>query len=464
MRELPELYKLALDHYFGSVMIVDPDLRVLYANRFTAQMLGTTVERLLEMDMFQVVEAGMAERSCAVEARETKQPVYRYILNYCGRGMYVTSRPYLDEKGALEFILTYSLDEQFTQTFEARIAERQEHFRTILSRLSKEDGGPHLVMESPRSRAVFALARQVAASDSSVLLYGESGVGKEAVARYIYGHSRRSLAPFLPVNCAAIPKDLAESEFFGYEKGAFTGASAQGKAGLFELADRGTLFLDELGELPLAIQAKFLRVLESGEFRRLGGKGDLRTDVRIIGATNKDLGRMVEEGTFREDLYYRLNIIPITVPPLRERREDILPLAQGFLARMNREYGREKTLGTGLRAYLLGYPWPGNIRELRNFIERRYITSAGDELEPTEEVPVQAPDRPAPAVRPEAGTDLSRPLREAVEGFERDYIQRVLAQCGGNVSKAARQMGIHRTGLYQKMDRFGIGRAGEGRR
>jgi transcriptional regulator with PAS, ATPase and Fis domain len=471
VHDLSEIYKLALDNYFGSVIIVDNRLKILYANQFSAEMLGATVEQLLQMDMYQVVKAGMAESSCAIEASKTKQPTYHYINNYCKKGMYVSSRPYLDEDGEIEFILTYSQDEGFVNTRLKTMERERNNLKEIIRHLSKEiadvsqDG---LIMRSPRTREVFRIADQVALSDSSVLLYGESGVGKEILAKYIYNHSGRSKNPFVPVNCAAIPKDLMESEFFGYEKGAFTGAVAGGKPGLFELANHGTIFLDELGDLPLSIQAKFLRVLENGEYRKVGGKKDLFTNVRVIGATNKNLQQLVARSEFREDLYYRLSIIPIFIPPLRDRTEDIVPLAQSFLDYLNQKYSTTKTLGEELKDDILHYSWPGNLRELRNFIERLYIISQGNVLVPSD-------DSMCPFSRDSAkeeriyqrgcspasessgrGMLCSLPLKDAMERQEKIYIEAILAQCDYNVTRAAERLGIHRTGLHQKIKKLGI--------
>ena len=208
---------------------------------------------------------------------------------------------------------------------------------------------------------IYSVARAVAGTDGSVLLLGESGVGKEVIARYIHKNSPRSSNVFIPVNCAAIPPNLFESEFFGYTKGAFTGALKEGKAGLFEMANGGTLFLDEVGELPLDIQSKLLRVLEDGEVRRLGSNTESHVDVRIISATNRNLRQMVDEHLFRLDLYYRLSIIPISIPPLRERREDILALSEQFLNEFNRKYGTDKPFSGDLKQMLLNYSWPDTI-------------------------------------------------------------------------------------------------------
>lgn len=244
------------------------------------------------------------------------------------------------------------------------------------------------------------------------------------------------------MNCSAIPSELVESEFFGYERGAFTGARSSGKSGLFEMANHGTLFLDEVGELPLPMQAKLLRALETGEIMRVGGTKLISTDVRVIAATNRDLKRMVAEKKFREDLYYRLNVMPLFLPPLRERTEDILPLAEQFLSRYNRKYGLNRALDQEMRRGLLGYRWPGNIRELRNVIERYAISGRLD-------IASLEPGNGLESVELEGGLSL----RDACGRFEQAYIQRALAKCGGSVAKAAELLGIHRSLLYKKLSR-----------
>lgn len=225
---------------------------------------------------------------------------------------------------------------------------------------------------------LLQLCKRIAKVDSTVLITGETGVGKEALAKYIYKNSNRSKEPFITLNCSAIPKDLVESELFGYEKGAFTGALQSGKKGIFELADKGTVFLDEVGELPLETQAKLLRALESRTIVHVGGGQEIPVDVRIIAATNRNLPRMVEEEKFRSDLYYRLNVVPICIPPLRERQDDIVPLVAHFLKGVNKKYGMHKDFTQAAFRALLQYAWPGNVRELKNIIERMVVTSDTD--------------------------------------------------------------------------------------
>ena len=260
---------------------------------------------------------------------------------------------------------------------------------------------------------------RVAPLDTTVILFGETGVGKEVFAKYIYQHSARKNKPFIKVNCGAIPANLVESELFGYEKGAFTGADKNGKMGLFELANTGTIFLVEVGELPLDMQVKLLRVLQEQEFERIGGRKPVKVDVRVLAATNRDLEEMVKQKTFRQDLYYRLMIFPVHIPPLRERPDDILPLAQLFLQTLNRKYDFKKYLSPLSAKMMQDYSWPGNIRELRNIIERAVIISNEDEIGPDALHLFTVEDRPETKSRI---LDPVKDLKTAMEELELEYI------------------------------------------
>jgi formate hydrogenlyase transcriptional activator len=313
-----------------------------------------------------------------------------------------------------------------------------------------EDLRHGLVGRSAALRRVREQIAQVAPTDSTVLVHGETGTGKELVARAIHDASRRRERPLVTVNCAAIPRELVESELFGHEKGAFSGATQQ-RRGRFELADGGTLFLDEIGELPLDAQPKLLRVLQSGEFDRVGGTHGLRSDVRVIAATNRKLQAQVAAGAFRSDLYYRLNVFPIAVPPLRERREDIPDLVRHFAATAARKLGR----GAGgvapeLVEQALAYDWPGNIRELENLVERAMITSNGSALDTATALMAAAPHAPAPAGLPAAAT---------LEEIERAHIRAVLERAGWVIEGergAARMLGLHASTLRGRLRKLGI--------
>ena len=349
---------------------------------------------------------------------------------------------------------------------EARIAaearartERLEATVEALTRELEAHGQGRIVGVSPSWKETLRLVVRVASSDTTVLVTGESGTGKEVISRLIHRNSpRRGL--FIALNCAALPEQLLESELFGHERGAFTGATAA-KTGRIEQAAGGTLFLDEIAEMSPPVQAKFLRVLEQREFQRLGGTRTIQADVRIIAATNRDLAAGMASKTFRDDLYYRLNVFRIDIPPLRERPEDILPLAEGFLEDLGRTIGRPAAgISRDASEWLLAYRWPGNVRELRNAIERAILLCDGGliarEHLPAGAPPAAAADRPSVNGRP----DLAGPLHPGslnLDAAERLLLEKALGQAKGNKSKAARLLGLTRAQIYSRLEKHGLG-------
>jgi DNA-binding NtrC family response regulator len=354
----------------------------------------------------------------------------------------------------------------------------QEQIRQVVAKaistyaLSRKDARPEepsergrfrLVGQSPAIRQIYAVVEKVANTPSTVLISGESGTGKELIARALHENSTRHAGPFIKINCAAIPKTLMESELFGYDKGAFTGAVGA-KPGRFELAHGGTLFLDEIGEIPVEMQVKLLRVLQESEFERVGGIKTIKVDVRLVTATNRDLLEEIAAGNFREDLFYRLNVVPIQIPPLRERREDIPLLAEHFIAKFNERLKKQiVSISPEAVAELVGYNWPGNIRELENLMERTILFCEGPEIRVSDLPPeiVGAAPAPASAVagegepRPAAGS-LKEAVRAETERVERELIQRALDATGGNVTQAARKLKISRKSLQTKMKELGL--------
>lgn len=316
-----------------------------------------------------------------------------------------------------------------------------------------------MVGDSPSMQHVRAMIGRVAPSDSRVLIFGESGTGKELVAAAIHAGSARRDRPFVRVNCAAIPRDLVESEMFGHERGAFTGATDR-RIGRFELAHRGTLFLDEVGDLGAEAQAKLLRAIEASEIERVGGGKPIRIDVRIVSATNKDLQRAVADGVFREDLLFRLNVLPITLPPLRERPGDIPLLVRHFSTLHRLRTGRAIPAWTDdALAALSRYTWPGNVRELANIVERLAILHAGrsvSEVNVASVLPVERASRATPAATPLPDPGLERSLSDTLDEYERVLIMRALSSAAGNVAEAARRLKTDRPNLYRRMRRLGI--------
>ena len=314
-------------------------------------------------------------------------------------------------------------------------------------RFTPDAAASALIAEDSASKAILDLALKVAATDATVLLTGESGVGKEVYARFLHQHSNRSKGPFVAVNCAAIPENLLEATLFGYEKGAFTGA-ASSQPGKFEQAQGSTILLDEVTEVPLHLQAKLLRVLQEREAERVGGRSPIRLDVRVIAASNRDLGEAVRQGRFRDDLYYRLNVFPLEIPPLRKRPRDILPLARHFLERFAGSIGKhDMRLSAAAEAELTRYDWPGNIRELGNVVQRAMILAPGGEIAPEHLLLPRATVKAAAAA--EVGVE-----GKAIKDVERDMILQTLERCGGSRKRAAEELGISERTLRYKLQRY----------
>ena len=359
------------------------------------------------------------------------------------------------KEGAYDYINKPFKIDEILLTIEKALEER--HLRHEVSTLRQELRTRYhfenLIGKSRAMQEVFGLIEQVAGSRSTVMVYGKSGTGKELVAKAIHYNSPRSAKAFVAVNCAAIPAELLESELFGHERGAFTGAIAT-KVGKFELATGGTLFLDEIGHMRLDLQAKILRALQEREIERVGGTRTIKIDVRVLAATNRDLKKAIEDGTFREDLYYRLNVVPITLPPLRQRREDIPLLVEHFIAKYNREFTRKvKGFSAGATAALYQYGWPGNVRELENVIERA-VALAQSETISLRELPLEISILGGDVIEDIQKAGLT--LREARSHFERQYILNILERVQWNQTEAARVLGLHRNTLAWKLQRLRI--------
>src|SRR5579862_69860 len=326
---------------------------------------------------------------------------------------------------------------------------RQEN-RDLREALGRRYEYKNIIARSDKMQAVLSLVERVAPTNATVLVGGESGVGKDLVARAIHEHSNRASGPFVKINSTAIPENLLESELFGYEKGAFSGATSA-KPGKFETADKGTLFLDEIGDVPPPIQVKLLRVLQDREFERLGATKTLKVDVRLIAATNRDLRDALEDGTFREDLYYRLNVVAIDIPPLRERKEDIPPLADFFLDKFARESGKPvRGITRQAMESLMSFHWPGNVRELQNIIERGVALSSGEMLDAADIRLDRPPGRP--------GAEAAHVLPQGftLEQWEDEMIREALRSANGNKSQAARSLGLSRNALRYRLSKIGV--------
>ena len=364
------------------------------------------------------------------------------------------------KEGASDFVLKpFSIEEiKLIVRKELEVRRLHEENRQLREALGQRYQFDNIVANSPGMQEVLAAVEQVAPTNATVLLGGESGVGKDMVARAIHQHSRRVNGPFIKINCTAIPENLLESELFGYEKGAFTGATTT-KPGKFELADKGTIFLDEIGDMAGSLQVKLLRVLQEREFERLGGTRTIKVDVRVVAATNQDLRAALEQGTFREDLYYRLNVVPISIPPLREHKEDIPYLVDHFIGRFAESSGKAiGGIAPEALKLLVDFHWPGNVRELENIIERAVVMASGTRIETADirlDVAWPGGNSTAPAAS-ENSAAIFLPEGMTLEQYEDKLIQAALERAGGNKSQAARLLGLSRNALRYRLSKMGV--------
>ncbi|MDE6922029.1 MAG: sigma 54-interacting transcriptional regulator, partial [Oscillospiraceae bacterium] len=377
-KEAYDRLRAIVDSSYDGIYITDGRADTLWVNPAYLSISGLREEDVVGRSMWDLEREGVVSQSGTLIALTQRRPVTLQQTFRTGKRALITSTPSFGDHGEIDMVVTNVRDMTDFYDLQAKYREAQERYHTEIE-LSRRRvlAGAELIAADPTTLAVLRQAEKVAALDATVLLTGETGVGKEQFARFIFKNSPRREGRFITVNCGAIPPSLIESELFGYEKGAFTGA-ARDKMGLFELADKGTLFLDEIGDLPLGMQVKLLRVLQERCIKRVGATRDIPVDVRFIAATNRDLEEMVRVKTFREDLFYRLNVVPLTIPPLRERREDIIPLADAFLEELNKKYGFKKQFSTSAFQAMEEYGWPGNVRELKNVVERMVILSLDD--------------------------------------------------------------------------------------
>lgn len=448
---------LILNNCFANIFVTDADANVIFVNKDAAEILCAPEEYLLSRNSRELISEGIISKSTTLNSIETGEKTVGTFINREGQEVVSMTTPVFDREGNIRMVVTYSRARNDMDMFLDELEKerlRTDKYKDAVGYFDQKKKESNVIIyKSDAMAELCSTAKIIAPTDSTVMLYGESGVGKEVFANYIHNHSLRKDEIFVPINCAAIPEELLESELFGYEKGAFTGASNKGKAGLFEIANNGTIFLDEIGELPLNMQSKLLRVLESGEFRRIGSDAEKKTNVRVIGATNRNLLQMAKEKTFREDLYYRLNVLPLNLPALRDRKEDIHELAEYFLSKFNRKYGKHFALTESQLQKLISYSWPGNVRELRNIIERYVVTGNVHvilNLE-SEDEHFGAKKKTESTVTESAMQLKILPLKQKMEALELEYIQKVLLECDNNVQRAANELNVHRSLIYRKL-------------
>lgn len=446
-------FRELLDALHDGVYITDADGITLKVNSAYERLTGLRSEDVVGQHMQALVEQGVISQSVSLRVLKEGRALSLMQSVSQGKRLLVSGTPIFTAKGQVRYVVSTVRDmtELLRMKHERDELQQLKQLRNSTARLHAGqrddllDASP--VANHPASGRVFAQARQVAANDVKVLLQGETGVGKTLIAQYIHKSSPRAAQPFLALNCGALPENLIEAELFGYVTGAFTGAGSKGKRGLLELAHHGTVFLDEIGDLPLALQVKLLKVIEESRFIPVGGLELKEVDVRIITATHHDLRAMVAEGRFRADLYYRLNVVPIHIPALRERPEEIQPLLDFYLAEFNQRYGRVLEWELEALDALTDYSWPGNIRELINLVERLVVTCSGAAVELFD-----LPEEMRSTER-NASDDSLLPLRKQVEQLERRLIRKALVQ-HKTTREAARVLGLSQATLVQKMKRW----------
>jgi PAS domain S-box-containing protein len=449
------LFQSILDSAYDGIFITDGEGRILFVNCSYEGISGYTRASVIGANCRERFRKGLIFPSVVQEVLQRKEGL-TMVQKYPPEGRYAltTSRPILDSDGRVVRVVSFLRDisdfirmQQEIQT--SRQLTRQ-YFTELQQLRERQPAFGNLVARSKAFANLLSLASRVAEFDTTVLIMGESGAGKEMVARFIHERSPRRSRPFVTVNCAAIPPSLMESELFGYVKGSFTGASRGGRPGMFEAADTGTILLDEISEISLDAQAKLLRVLQEKEISRIGERQPRRVDVRVLVATNKDLEREARSGRFREDLFFRLNVVPLVVPPLRERKDDIPLLALQMLEQHNRRYGKRKAFASEVLDALMSYEWPGNVRELSNVIEYLLVTTEANEIG-QKNLPAQIQKGTKPASR--GIQNPARHLREITKNYEMDLIRELLKQ-HGSIRRTARALGVHPSTVSRKLRRL----------
>jgi PAS domain S-box-containing protein len=449
-----------LDTLSDGVYLTDKAGTTLKVNTVYERLTGLTRELLHGRNVRDLEQQGTFNNILNPEIVDTGRPVTRVQTNMHGRRVVLSGHPILDANGEVALVVTYVRDITTISQMKDQIAEQQElieKYHSNLGYLNKSKLEKHpLVYVSEAMTRMMERLRRLAASDATVLLLGETGVGKDVLARNVHELSDRRGRPFFKIDCSSIPENLIESELFGYASGAFSGASAKGKIGFFEMADKGTIFLDEIGELPLSMQSRLLRVLQDMEVVRVGSTNPRKVDVRIVAATNRDLFDEVQRGNFRSDLYYRLRVGVLAIPALRERVEDIPPLCRYFLEAYCQRYRKKVSLSAQVEEIMRGYRWPGNVREMENLIQSLVITCERGVVEASELPPsMGAAEGPAcqaalPRLTSFLGEAGGRPLKEIMADIERKLIRDAL-ELHGSVGKVARLFGVNRTTIFRKL-------------
>lgn len=442
-------FKILCDNLNSTIFLADKEGKTLYVNKAYIEQTGLCEEQLIGKSIYELQEENIFQCDIIPQILRDGKPrnAIGYVASSDYRG-FISGLPICDESGELKYVMTTDWDVNSISKIQSyldplKAGETSADENSYLTEYSQDE---KMLFVSQKMREVAELMYIVAKTDVAVLITGETGTGKEVLASTLVSQSNRAEKPYMRINCAAIPNELIESELFGYTEGSFTGAAKGGKKGAFEMADGGTILLDEIGELPYHVQAKLLRVLQESEVTKIGSGEPIHVDVRVIAATNRDLLKEIREGRFREDLYYRLNVIQLKIPPLRERKEDIAHIAVKFLSEFREKYHKNVNLDNDVFPMLSRYGWPGNVRQLRNTIERLVITCTNGIITGTDV---------AKLIDVSENTSEASTLKDIMNQFEQQIIENALREYGSK-SKAAEKLGVERTTFLKKCQRYGI--------
>ncbi|WP_394236450.1 sigma-54 interaction domain-containing protein [Niallia oryzisoli] len=425
-----------LDYSSDEIFVLDGEKRIVYVNRVCEKHYGLKPQEVIGKYNTELLDRGLWKPSIVPLVFQEKKPVTMRQKTYIGAELLTTAVPILNDENEIELIVTTS---QELQTFMSMKNDKEKP--------AAAEDFPTIITNSAKMKELLKVCEKIARFDSTVLIQGESGTGKSVLAGYIHEISNRKEKTFLKINCAALPEELLESELFGYVEGSFTGAKKKGKIGLIEAANHGTLFLDEIGEMPLSLQAKLLQVIQDKQFIPIGGHQTKTVDIRIIAATNRDLEDMVRQGQFREDLFYRLNIIDLHIPSLRERKEDIIPLAYNFLHKINKKYNMNKLISQECLDLFNQYSWPGNIRQLENLMERLIVTS--DSIIQIQDLPEMIVEK----VKSQIRTELPLHLDDALDEVKRSFVRKSYS-LHQSTRKVAKDLNISQTRAVKLINEY----------
>lgn len=437
----------AFESSYDGLHILDRYGRTIYINEACTRIEGISKEEAFEKDIYQLVDEGVYSESVTIKILQTKETTTINQIAKNGNRILTTGTPIFDENNEISMVVVNSRDITELNVLREELIAKENELSDLKLRQGRYGG---VIAKSPSMQKVLRKALSVAKFNSTVLITGESGVGKGLLAEFIHQNSERAERPFIKIDCSSIPETLIESELFGYEKGAFTGAGKNGKAGLLQIADGGSVFLDEIGEMPLSMQAKLMRAIQDKVIVPVGGTREKTLDVRFIAATNVDLEHKVKEKLFREDLYYRLNVVPLYIPALKERREDIIPLIRHITDRINGEYGFKKMLSHEVHNMLISHDWPGNVRQLENYIERIMVSSDNDLINISDVDDLLGESQKKDAFYSDLENDG---YKKTLAKFD-EYLLHSIINREGSIPKAAESIGVAATTIRRKLERY----------